>query len=82
MEKSTTQTRLSYFMGKHKVGNKLHAILRSKGPMTCAELYHLTKIPRSTLHDNLVKLSLEGKVESYSLKDGKKGRPRILFKAV
>ncbi|MHA2288421.1 MAG: hypothetical protein ACXABG_06505, partial [Promethearchaeota archaeon] len=69
MEKPTTQTRLSYFMGKLKVGSKVHTILRTKGPMTCTELYHLTKIPRSTLHDNLVKLSLEGKVESYSLKD-------------
>ena len=82
MGKPTTQTRLPYFMGKVKVGNKVHAILKTKGPMTCTQLSRLTKIPRSTLHDNLVKLNLEGKIESYSLKDGKKGRPKILFKAV
>ena len=82
MEKPTTQTRLSHFIEKAKVGNKVHRLLKTKGPMTCTELSRITNIPRSTLHDNLVKLSLDGKIESYSLRDGKKGRPKILFKAV
>ena len=82
MDKHSTQTQLSHFMEKVKVGNKVHNLLKNKGPMTCTELSQITNIPRSTLHDNLVKLSLDGKIESYSLKDGKKGRPKILFKAV
>lgn len=57
-------------------------ILKKNGPKTRAELVSITKIPRSTLYDSLLRLILKDKVIKYSEKPDGPGRPKVYFKCV
>ena len=55
-------------------------VLGKQGPKTRAELVTITKIPRSTLYDSLLRLILKDKVIKYSEKPDGPGRPKVYFK--
>ncbi len=57
-------------------------ILIEKGPLTRDDLVKITKIPRSTLYDNLARLIDEHRVIKESVPRSTRGRPKILFKAI
>ena len=72
-------------MAKRNVEEKKQLVLqvlKERGPITRNELSKITGIPRTTLYDLLTKLILEGKVEKYALRDGRRGRPKIYWEAV
>ena len=58
------------------------SVLAKQGPKTRAELVTITKIPRSTLYDSLLRLILKEKVIKYSEKPDGPGRPKVYFKSV
>jgi predicted transcriptional regulator len=60
----------------------LFDLLVHQGPMTRNELVKLTKKPRTTIYDHLVKLMLKDKVVRFSKTGKKPGRPKVYFKAI
>lgn len=63
-----------------KLEKLLLNLLAEHGPLTRNELVKLTKLPRSTLYDNLVKLIDRGLVKKESLPRKTRGRPKVVFK--
>ena len=66
----------------NETDNIVLSILKNQGPKTRAELVTLTKIPRSTLYDSLLRLILKDKVIKYSEKPDGPGRPKVFFKSL
>lgn len=55
-------------------------ILERTGGITRDKLVQITKIPRTTLYDNLAKLISQGKVtKKYFRRKKKRGRPKTIF---
>lgn len=52
------------------------------GPMTRGELSAITRIPRTTLYDALVKLIIKDQVEKFSSSKRKRGRPNIYYRRI
>lgn len=70
---------------KKPVGNLKDIILEllgMQGPLTRDSIVELTGIPRTTLFDTLDKLILKGKIEKYTLKANRKGRPTVFYELV
>ncbi len=61
--------------------NVLHKILLKFGPMTRGKLNEITKLPRTTLYDALVKLLIKDQVKKVPV-NGTIGRPPIKWKAI
>lgn len=66
----------------NETDNIVLSILKNQGPKTRAELVTLTKIPRSTLYDSLLRLILKDRVIKYSEKPDGPGRPKVFFKSL
>ncbi|MFX1521703.1 MAG: helix-turn-helix domain-containing protein [Promethearchaeota archaeon] len=60
----------------------LFDLLVHQGPMTRGEICRLTKVPRTTVYDHLIKLILQDRVMRFSKSGKKPGRPKIYFKAI
>ena len=60
----------------------LYDLLIHHGPMTRGELVKLTKLPRTTVYDHLIKLILKDRVLRFSKSVKKPGRPKVYFKAI
>ena len=54
-------------------------VIRENGPITRNELVNIIKLPRSTLFDNLNKLTRENILKTTSVPNGKRGRPQIMW---
>ena len=54
--------------------------LKKLGPLTRRDLVRELKTPRTTIHDNIVKLQRRNLVEKFSKNNGKRGRPLIFYK--
>ena len=61
------------------VKNLLLELLRNNGPMTRKELMDLTKLPWTTLFDNLEKLLRKNAIIKYPNHSRKRGRPKIMW---
>ena len=55
-------------------------ILSKYGPLTRGELVELTKIPRSTMYDNLARLISLERVIKESVPRSTRGRPKVVFR--
>ena len=51
-------------------------------PLNRTQLSLLTNIPRTTLYDHLVKLILQDKVEKFSSRKRKRGRPLVYYRLI
>ncbi|WP_369335140.1 helix-turn-helix domain-containing protein [Candidatus Borrarchaeum sp.] len=60
----------------------LYDLLIHHGPMTRGEIVKLTKLPRTTIYDHLIKLILKDRVIRFSKLGKKPGRPKVYFKAL
>ncbi|MFX1466989.1 MAG: helix-turn-helix domain-containing protein [Promethearchaeota archaeon] len=60
----------------------LYDLLIHHGPMTRGEIVKLTKLPRTTIYDHLIKLILKDRVIRFSKLGKKPGRPKVYFKAI
>ncbi len=60
----------------------LYDLLIHNGPMTRGEIVKLTKLPRTTIYDHLIKLILKDRVIRFSKSGKKPGRPKVYFKAI
>jgi len=60
----------------------LYDLLIHNGPMTRGEIVKLTKLPRTTIYDYLIKLILKDRVIRYSKSGKRPGRPKVYFKAL
>jgi len=60
----------------------LYDLLIHNGPMTRGEIVKLTKSPRTTIYDHLIKLILKDRVIRFSKSCKKPGRPKVYFKAI
>jgi predicted ArsR family transcriptional regulator len=60
----------------------IHYILLEHGPLTREELKMATGVPRTTLYDNLIKLTFEDRVVKVSSSYRRPGRPTIGWKAL
>jgi len=60
----------------------LYDLLMHNGPMTRGEIVKLTKLPRTTIYDYLIKLILKDRVIRFSKSGKKPGRPKVYFKAI
>ena len=60
----------------------LFAILLNFGPQSRNDLVKLTKKPRTTVYDHLIKLILDDKVVRFSKSGKKPGRPKVYFRAI
>lgn len=60
----------------------LYDLLVLNGPKTRGEIVKLTKLPRTTIYDYLIKLILKDKVVRFSRSGRKPGRPKVYFKAI
>ena len=60
----------------------LYDLLVQNGPMTRGEIVKLTKLPRTTIYDHLIKLILKDRVIRFSKSGRKPGRPKVYFKAI
>jgi hypothetical protein len=56
--------------------------IRIFGPITRSELVQITKIPRTTIYDTIVKLMLDKKVRKYSVPSRRRGRPRVFYELI
>ncbi|MHA1302419.1 MAG: ArsR family transcriptional regulator [Candidatus Heimdallarchaeaceae archaeon] len=65
---------------KRSIDDLILSILAEKGPLTRGELVRITKIPRSTLYDNLARLIEEKLVLKEPVPRKTRGRPKVLFK--
>ena len=82
--------RTSYIYGEEESITKtismdefLLEILERTGGVTRDKLVQATRIPRTTLYDNLAKLISEGKVTVKYLRNKKKrGRPKTIFQLI
>ena len=61
---------------------QLFDLLANYGPLTRNDLVKLTKKPRTTVYDYLIKLILQDRVIRYSRSGKKPGRPKVYFKAL
>jgi len=55
-------------------------ILEETGPSTRKELVETLSTPRTTIYDNLVALQKRKLIERFSRKEGRRGRPQVLWK--
>lgn len=60
----------------------LYDLLIHNGPLTRGEIVKLTKLPRTTIYDHLIKLILKDRVIRFSKSGKKPGRPKVYFKAI
>ncbi len=60
----------------------LFDLLVHYGPLTRGEIVKLTKLPRTTIYDHLIKLILKDRVIRFSKLGKKPGRPKVYFKAI
>lgn len=61
---------------------KLIEILEKNGPMTRLDLVKAVDIPRTTVYDNLMRLSCYKIVKKFSRPTNSRGRPLVFFKLV
>lgn len=62
--------------------NKIYIHLLQVGPKTRPELRKFFNKPRSTMYDDLSRLTEQGKLTKYREKSGKVGSPKVYWKAV
>ncbi len=60
----------------------LYDLLIHHGPLTRGEIVKLTKLPRTTIYDHLIKLILKDRVVRVRGASKKPGRPKVYFKAI
>lgn len=61
---------------------KLYYTIKEHGPLTRADLIARfeSKIPRTTIYDNIVPLVESKIVRKYGVSDGKRQRPKVYFR--
>jgi hypothetical protein len=69
-------------LDEQPLDEQLFDLLANYGPLTRNDLVKLTKKPRTTVYDYLIKLILQDKVIRYSRSGKKPGRPKVYFKAL
>lgn len=57
----------------------LLTVITKHGPICRSDLVKLTRIPRTTVYDTLVKLILDEQIVSYTIPLHKRGRPRVYY---
>ncbi len=55
-------------------------LLEKNGPMTRAELVNNLNSPRTTIYDNLMRLSNYNMIKKFSRPTNSRGRPLVFFK--
>jgi Fe2+ or Zn2+ uptake regulation protein len=55
-------------------------ILEEHGSLSRRDLVRISKAPRTTIYDNLVKLQKLGKIQKFSRSNGERGRPLVFWK--
>jgi len=65
---------------KTDIDDLLLDILEQHGSLTRGEIVELTKIPRSTLYDNLTRLIKERRIIKESVPRSTRGRPKVVFR--
>jgi len=66
---------------KPNIEEKIINVLIEKGPLTRSEICRLLDLPRTTVYDYLMRLSLKGKVTRFEELRKTKGRPRVFWAA-
>ncbi|TFG05457.1 MAG: hypothetical protein EU536_01775 [Promethearchaeota archaeon] len=60
----------------------LFRTIADKGPITRSELTKETGIPRTTIYDTIVKLTLDEQIRKFSVPSKRRGRPRVFYEII
>jgi len=64
----------------NKLSRYIYRLLLERGPMTREDIARITKLPRTTIYDHLMKLTIKGVIEKYSVITNKRGRPPVYYR--
>lgn len=67
------------FEPKTDINQYILGLIQTRGPLTRSQLKDITRIPRTTIYDTIVKLILDEKIRKYKVPCRSRGRPRVFY---